>query len=90
MPRADKRYESNSARQAAYRERRAALKPPRDAAVASLARSLHRVIADTAANPAMPRHTLAQEMLGSRYDETLRKLIDYFDDDGFVPRIIEL
>ena len=75
MP-APKRYESNAARQAAYRSRHPERQPATEAQLAILARSLHTVFAQAVAEEVSP---LPATLLGTRADETLRHLIRYLD-----------
>ena len=71
-----KEYESNAAKQAAYRARHAHRQPPREALLAALVRTLHSTIQDAADDG----NELAAAVLGERSDETLRKLIAHFRD----------
>lgn len=73
-----KQYESNAAKQAAYRQRHSRQQPPRQALLAALVRTLHSTVEDAAANG----DSLAIEVLGELSDETLRKLIAHFKGQG--------
>ena len=64
-----KRHESNAERQAAYRRRNADSKPPTEAELASLARSLHIVIEEALEQGST---ILPADVLGAHAGETLR------------------
>lgn len=71
-----KQYQSNAQRQAAYRARHLASKPPRDWELALLARNLHYMLAE-----AIEAGTtdLPADVVGLHAGETLRRLIHYLD-----------
>ena len=71
-----KQYASNAQRQAAYRSRHLANKPPTDAELALLARSLHVVLGEAMAQSATD---LPASVVGVHAAETLRRLIHYLD-----------
>jgi hypothetical protein len=73
LPR-EKQFQTNAARQAAYRARHSQQKPPREDLLAALGRSIHAVLEDAVA---AGQSILPEELLGSRSDETLRNLIRY-------------
>lgn len=71
-----KQYQSNAQRQAAYRARHLASKPPRDWELALLARNLHYMLAE-----AIEAGTtdLPADVVGLHAGETLRRLLHYLD-----------
>ncbi len=71
-----KQYASNAQRQAAYRDRHLAAKPPTEAELALLARSLHEVLVEAIENGATD---LPADVVGLHAGETLRRLIHYLD-----------
>lgn len=71
-----KQHQSNAAKQAAYRERHAHQKPPGQALLAALGRTLHSTIQDAAA----AGDSLAATVVGEHSDDTLRNLIAHFTD----------
>ena len=71
-----KQFATNAARQAAYRERHAARRPPTEAQLAILARSLHVVVTEAVE---AGLHNLPASLVGEQPDQTLRNLIRYFD-----------
>jgi hypothetical protein len=71
-----KQYESNAQRQAAYRDRHLATKPPSEAELALLARSLHEVLAEAIEHGTTD---LPAAIVGIHAGETLRRLIHYLD-----------
>jgi hypothetical protein len=75
MPR-PKQYADNAQRQAAYRQRHPERQPPRDAVLATLARSLHVVLEEAVQQEGC---VLPAYLVGAHADETLRNLIRYLD-----------
>lgn len=73
MPRA-REYANNAERQAAYRARHRDREPPRQAVLASQARSLHGWLGDAVRAGLSP---WPGELLGARADETMRNLVRY-------------
>ena len=73
MPR-PRQYQNNAQKQAAYRQRHAAQRPPREGYLAALARSLHGELREAVR---ARQSVLPPELLGSAADETLRNLIGY-------------
>jgi hypothetical protein len=71
-----KQYPSNAHRQAAYRDRHLASKPPTDAELALLARSLHEVLTEAIEHGTTD---LPAAVVGIHAGETLRRLIHYLD-----------
>ncbi len=71
-----KQYQSNAQRQAAYRNRHLANKPPTEAELAVLARSLHVVLAEAIEHGTSD---LPAAIVGLHAGETLRRLIHYLD-----------
>jgi hypothetical protein len=76
MMASSKQYASNAQRQAAYRNRRLASKPPTEAELALLARSLHVVLAEAIEHGSTD---LPAAVVGVHAGETLRHLIHYLD-----------
>jgi hypothetical protein len=76
MMASSKQYQSNAQRQAAYRARHLASKPPRDWELALLARNLHYMLAE-----AIEAGTtdLPADVVGLHAGETLRRLLHYLD-----------
>jgi hypothetical protein len=72
----ERKYRSNAERQAAYRARHPGKRPPTEAELAILARSLHVLLADAAEAGTSP---LPEGLVGDRADQTLRNLIRYLD-----------
>jgi hypothetical protein len=73
MPRT-REYANAAERQAAYRARHRAKEPPLQSYLAALARTLHSELRESARAGKSP---LPAELIGSRADETLGKLIRY-------------
>ena len=71
-----KQYVSNAQRQASYRDRHLASKPPTESELALLARSLHEVLTEAVAQHATD---LPADVVGMHAGETLRRLIHYLD-----------
>jgi hypothetical protein len=72
-----RKYSTAAEKQAAYRARHLD-KPPREALLAALARTLHSTITGAAHSG----EAQAQAVAGDRADETLQKLIEYFRSAG--------
>jgi len=73
-----KQYDSDAKRQAAYRLRHLASKPPTDAELALLARSLHCVISDATEQG---KSVLPASVVGENATQTLGLLIHYLDPE---------
>ena len=71
-----KQYESNAQRQAAYRDRHQASKPPTETELALLARNLHYMLSEAIAAGTTD---LPAGVVGIHAGETLRRLIHYLD-----------
>ena len=72
----ERKYRNNAERQAAYRDRHPEKRPPSEAELAMLARSLHVVFAEAVEAGTSP---LPSPLIGDRADETLRNLIGFLD-----------
>jgi hypothetical protein len=78
MPR-PRHYQNNAEKQAAYRQRHAAQRPPREGYLAALARSLHGELRQAVQ---AQQSVLPPELLGATTDETLSNLIHYIRSQG--------
>jgi len=72
----ERQYRSNAERQAAYRDRHPEKRPPTEAELATLARSLHVVFVEAVEAGTSP---LSDDLIGDRADQTLRNLIRFLD-----------
>jgi hypothetical protein len=71
-----RKYQTLAEKQAAYRARQSGSRPPKEAELARLARSLQVVLQEAVQSRTCP---LPAELVGLRTDETLRNLIRYLD-----------
>jgi hypothetical protein len=78
MPRS-RHYQNNAEKQAAYRQRHAAQRPPREGYLAALARSLHGELRQAVQ---AQQSLLPPELLGATVDETMSNLIRYIRSQG--------